>query len=181
MILFVWNSVIKFNYRIIFVFLVVGGGGGCDGVVMMFVWLLRIIILLVKCYCNRIESINFMYINIVCVSGLVWVKKKFEYWYCIKWKLWWLFDFFIIDLGLLWLIKIKNLINFLLFLFLCKLFLYYWIMLWCGYFIYGFDVCVFIRNKVGLRINELWYKVFFFLIWWIGWIVLYVILVIVYG
>lgn len=76
MILFVWNSIIKFNYRIIFVFLIVGGGGGCDGVVMMFVWLLRIIILLVKCYCNRIESINFMYINIVCVSGLVWIKKK---------------------------------------------------------------------------------------------------------
>lgn len=52
------------------------GGGGCDGVVMMSVWLLRIIILLVKRYCNRIESINFTYTNIVCVSGSVWAKKK---------------------------------------------------------------------------------------------------------
>lgn len=59
-----------------FVFLIAGGGGGYDGVVMMSVWLLRIIILLVKRYCNRIESINFTYTNIVCVSGSVWAKKS---------------------------------------------------------------------------------------------------------
>lgn len=52
------------------------GWRGCDGVVMMSVWLLRIIILLVKRYRNRIESINFTYTNIVCVSGSVWAKKK---------------------------------------------------------------------------------------------------------
>lgn len=64
------------NNLCVFGCLVAGGGGGCDGVVMMSVWLLRIIILLVKRYCNRIESINFTYTNIVCVSGSVWAKNN---------------------------------------------------------------------------------------------------------
>lgn len=64
------------NNLCVFGCLVAGGGGGCDGVVMMSVWVLRISILLVKRYCNRIESINFTYTNIVCVSGSVWATKK---------------------------------------------------------------------------------------------------------
>lgn len=170
------------NNLCVFGCLVAGGGGGCDGVVMMSVWLLRIIILLVKRYCNRIESINFTYTNIVCVSGSVWAKKKKpEYWYRIKWKPWWLFDSFTSDLGLLWLIKIKNSINFSSFLLLRKSSLYYWTMSRCCYLTHGPDARVFTRNKVGLRINELWYKVFFFSTRWTGWIAPHAILVTVHG
>lgn len=129
----------------------------------MSVWLLRIIILLVKRYCNRIESINFTYTNIVCVSGSVWAKKKPEYWYRIKWKPWWLFDSFTSDLGLLWLIKIKNSINFSSFLRSTQIISVLLNNLSrCCYLTHGPDARVFTRNKVGLRINELWYKVFFF-------------------
>lgn len=183
MTLLVWNSTTKPNHKITFVFLIAGGGRGCDGVVMMSVWLLRIIILLVKRYCNRIESINFTYTNIVCVSGSVWAKKqkKPEYWCRIKWKPRWLFDSFTSDLGLLWLIKIKNSINFSSFLLLRKSSLYYWTMSRCCYLTHDPDARVFTRNKVGLRINELWYKVFFFSTRWTGWIAPHAILVTVHG